>query len=165
MTITSSKDVFFDQLKDLNSVEDQVTATMPDLAGWATETTLKSLLNRHHKASEQHRQEVKAIFDAHEVDPGNDVCKAMEGLIEGGNRHIAMAGDPIVKDLLLIAHCSRIAHYAIAAYGFTFAIAESSGLDPEAQVLAAIHGEQIAFSKHLSEIGLEVFGVPVGGRR
>lgn len=165
MTITSSKDVFFDQLKDVNSVEDQVTATMPDLAEWATETTLKNLLSRHHAASERHRQEVKAIFDAHDVDPGDDVCKAMEGLIEGGNQHIAMAGDPIVRDLLLIAHSSRIAHYAIAAYGFTFAIAESAGLEPEAQGLATIHGEQTAFYKHLAEIAFEVFGVPVGGLR
>jgi len=163
MTPISAKDVFFDQLKDLNSVEDQVTATLPDLIGWASCEPLKTLLGIHRSASERHRQEVKAIFDAHDVSPGNDVCKAMEGLIEGGNQHIQAASDATVRDLLLIAHSNRIAHYGIAAYGFTFAIAERACLGLEAQTLADILEVQRAFAKSLSEVGFEVFGVPVGG--
>lgn len=36
--------VFFDQLKDIRSVEEQVGETMPALIGWATEAELKAVL-------------------------------------------------------------------------------------------------------------------------
>lgn len=163
MTLNTSKDIFFDQLKDLNSVEDQVAGTLPDLVAWASTEPLATVLDAHRRATERHRQEVKAIFVAHGVDPGDDICKAMQGLIEGGNKHLGMAGNPTVRDLLLVAHSSRIAHYAIAAYGFTFAIAESVGFCPEAHGLAEILEEQKTFLSDLEAVGYQVFGVPVGG--
>ena len=165
MIITTPKDVFFDQMKDIHSVLDQVQDTLPDLAAWASEASLKGHLDRHRTAVEQQRQEIKAIFEAHNVEAGDDVCKAMEGLIEGGNQHIEMAGDATVRDILLIAHTNRIAHYLVAAFEFTSAIAETAGLRPESMVLADLLEGHRNFMRDLQEIGLKTFGIPVGGLR
>lgn len=162
MTITRSQEVFFDQMKDLNSVEDQITDTLPYLAGWATDSALKKLLGDHLLESRRHRHDVKAIFARHGTDPGTDVCKAIQGLIEGGNRHIERAADPVIRDLLLIAHNNRIVHYEIAAYGFTAAIAATAGFRTESVTLAAILEEERAFAAKLAKIGADEFGVPVG---
>jgi Mn-containing catalase len=163
MPISGATSVFFDQLKDIRSVEDQVTETMPDLVGWATDASLGSLLGRHQLESERHQVEVAAIFEGHGVDPGNDPCKAMEGLIEGGNQHIRQAADSVSRDLLIIAHTTRIAHYEVAAYGFASAIARRASLTTEAEVLTEILNEEQDFLLALAQIARERFGVPVGG--
>jgi ferritin-like metal-binding protein YciE len=165
MSIRTSNDIFFDQLKDIHSVEEQVTETLPDLIGWATAAPLKSLLERHLLESQRHREEVREIFDRHDVKPGDDPCKAMEGLIEGGNQHIELAADATSRDLLLIAHTTRIAHYEVAAYGFASAIAATAGLAAEADALSEILGEEQEFLAALADIATDRFGVPVGGAR
>lgn len=101
MTLSTSKDIFFDQFKDLNSVEDQVVETLPDLVAQASTEPLRAVSPPTKARPYDIAQEVKAIFEAHGIDPGDDICKAMQGLIEGGNRHLEMASNPTVKDLLL----------------------------------------------------------------
>lgn len=163
MTIASIKDVFFDQLKDLYSATGQVAGTLPDLRNRATEERLAELLKKQADVTRRHVEEILAIFEAHGVEAGNDVCKAIEGLIEGGNRHLDMAGDTRVRDLLLIAHNSRIAHYLIAASDFTRGIAEKCDLSLEAGALAEVLAAKSGFAKDLSDIASSVFGVRIGG--
>jgi ferritin-like metal-binding protein YciE len=163
MTIASPTDIFFDQLRDLNSATRQTAATLPDLANWASEEKLAAILREHHAATRRHQQEIAAIFEAHGVEAGNDVCKAMEGLIEGGNKHIKIADDPAIRDLLLIAHSNRIAHYLIAAADYTRGIAEKCGLGLETEAVADILTAECAFAEDLSELALGVFDLKIGG--
>ena len=85
MTISSSMDVFFDQLKDLRSATGQTVDTLPDLIGWAGQEELREKLYAYSVATEAHLEQILVIFHGHDVDPGDDLCKAMAGLIEGGN--------------------------------------------------------------------------------
>lgn len=162
MKLSTPNDLFFDQLKDIYSVESQVILTLTDLADHATEEALKSLLLEHEGASERQKKTVSAILKRHGVDPGGDICKAMKGLIDGGNEHLAKAEDPLVRDLLLIAHWNRIEHYEIAAYGFTTSLARSLGLTRDAEELAEILEEETTTARQLAEIASGIFGVPAG---
>jgi ferritin-like metal-binding protein YciE len=163
MTIASTKDIFFDQMKDLYSATGQVAGTLPDLRNRATEERLAELLQKQADVTRRHVEEIMAIFEAHGVEAGNDVCKAIEGLIDGGNQHLDMAADARVRDLLLIAHCSRIAHYLIAASDFTRGIAEMCDLSLEAGTLADVLAAKSDFAKDLSELASSIFGVRIGG--
>jgi len=163
MKLNSPTELFFDQLKDLYSVESQVILTLPDLADNASDPALRSLLLDHEGESERHKTIVKRIFETHGRNPGGDICKAIKGLIEGGNEHLAKAEDPLVRDLLLIAHCNRIKHYEIAAYGFTVALAQCVGLINDARALGDILSDEREFARHLESIAEELFGAPVGG--
>ena len=160
MKIAAPTDLFFDQLRDLYSVESQVILTLPDLADQASNATLRDLLLQHESASLRHKKTVAAIFKRHGADPGGDTCKAMKGLIDGGNAHLAKTEDPLVRDLLLVAHCGRIEYYEIAAYRFTTSLAECLGLSRDAAELAAILEQEEQTAVSLAGIGAEIFGTP-----
>ena len=163
MTIASSTDVFFDQLEDLRSATEQTRDTLPNLIGWGRDTELESVFNAYATAVNRHLQEILAMFDAHSKEPGDDLCKAIAGLIEGGNKHIEMAADATVRGLLLIAHTNRIAHYLQAASEFTLAIAIQCGLRAEADAVADILMQHREFRRSLAKVGTETFDIGIGG--
>lgn len=165
MTISSSMDVFFDQLKDLRSATGQTVDTLPDLIGWAGQEELREKLYAYSVATEAHLEQILVIFHGHDVDPGDDLCKAMAGLIEGGNAHIEAAADATVRDHLLIAHCTRIGHYLQGAAEFTLGIARKCGLGAEADALAAMLARHRDFTASLAGIGANAFGLEMGGCR
>jgi len=163
MTIASSTDVFFDQLEDLRSATEQTRESLPDLIEWARDTELKSVFETYATTVSRHLQEILAMFDAHSKEPGDDICKAIAGLIEGGNKHIEMAADTSVRGLLLIAHTNRMAHYLQAAAEFTLAIAIQCGLSAEADAVAGILTEHRDFRRSLAKVGTETFNIGIGG--
>jgi ferritin-like metal-binding protein YciE len=163
MTIASSTDVFFDQLRDLQSATGQTVKTLPDLIRWATQAKLRDHLANYSTATTAHLGQIRLIFDGHSVESGQDLCKAMAGLIDGGNTHLAMAADSIVRDHLLIAHCHRIGHYLEAAAAFTLGIARKCGLSTEADAVAEMVARHRAFTDGLAEIGADAFGLEMGG--
>lgn len=161
--ITSSTDIFFDQLKDLKSATEQTVQTLPELIGWASERKLLEALRAYSDATSRHVREITAIFEAHSHEPGSDICKAMAGLIEGGNAHITMATDVIVRDHLLIAHANRIGHYLRGASEFTLGMARSCGLGPEMDVIAEMLARHQDFTAWMAEVAAGVFNVEIGG--
>ena len=163
MKIASPHDLFFDQLRDLYSVESQVILTLPDLAEHATNRMLRDLLLQHEGASLRHKEIVTGIFDRHGVDPDGDICKAMKGMIDGGNEHLAKAEGHLVRDLLLIAHCGRIEHYEIAAYRFITSLAGCVGFSRDAGELGEILAEEEQTARRLAAVGSELFGAPQEG--
>jgi ferritin-like metal-binding protein YciE len=165
MTIATSSDVFFDQLRDLKSATEQTIQTMPDLIGWADHARLREAFDAYHAETSRHLQEILAIFEAHSKDPGKDQCKAVAGLIEGGNAHIEMAGDGMVRNLLLIAHTNRLGHYLRAAAEFTLGMARKCSLTAETDVIARMLARHQDFTGWLAEVAAEAFEVEIGGIR
>jgi ferritin-like metal-binding protein YciE len=159
MTIASSMDVFFDQLRDLHSATGQTHRTLPDLIRWATHHDLREKLAAYATAVQGHQRQILLIFEGHSIEPGDDPCKAMAGLIDGGNAHLAMAADAVVRDHLLIAHCHRIGHYLRGASGFTLGIARKCDLTAEADALAEMAARHRDFTDDLTRIGTHAFGL------
>jgi len=142
MKTETPRDLFFDQLRDLYSVETQLAASLPRLVTLTASPELRELLMRHTDQTDQQRAKLIGIFDLHGLAPGNDKCKAMEGLIEGGDAHLKEVSEPTTRDLMMVAHCLRIEHYEIAAYGITQRLAEGLGLSTEARILKEILAEE-----------------------
>lgn len=165
MSIASSKDVFFDQLKDLKSATEQTVHTFPGLVGWATDEGLRDILSVYFKATELHLQQILLIFSGHSLDAGDDLCKAVAGLIEGGNAHIIKAETPKIRDHLLIAHCTRIGHYLEAAALFTRGISAKCDLRVEEVALAGIAVQHGEFITSLAAVGASAFGLKIAGGR
>lgn len=69
------------------------------------------------------------------VSPKGKVCKAMKGLVEEAAETIADEGDPVIKDLVLIAAAQRVEHYKISGYGSARALAETLKLDEVVDLL------------------------------
>lgn len=140
--LTRPSDLFFDQLLDIHSVESQIAATLPDLSRWATLPDLGELFSKQIILTGQQKEQIAAIFKKHGRKPGGDKSKGMKGLIEGGNEHLTLAADNTVRDLMLIAHYSRMKYYQIAAYHFATTLAENLGFYDEAETLSTIWEEE-----------------------
>jgi len=95
LTFSTPSDLFFDQLRDLHSVESQVILTLPDLAEQAGDPSFRKLIAAHEEDSMRHKDVIVSIFERH--------GKASKGLIDGGNEHLAKTEDAVVRDLLLVA--------------------------------------------------------------
>jgi ferritin-like metal-binding protein YciE len=163
MTIASSTDIFFDQLKDLKSATEQRVDTLPDLIGWASDRQLRETLRGCLEGVQLTLQMILSIFREHSQAAGDDVCKAVAGLIDGGNNHIEMAADASVRDHLLIAHNLRLGHYLLAATTFTLGMAKSCGFQNEVERLSRILQQELAFTAKLGAIASSSFGVELGG--
>ncbi len=155
--LSQTSDLFFDQLRDIHSVESQVALTLPDLVRLAALPELRDLLEEHIPLTLQQKHRVAGIFERYGQQPGNDESKGMKGLIEGGNEHLAMVVDDTVRDLMLIAHCSRIKYYEIAAYHFTTTLAENLGYYKEAETLSTIWEEERDVSHALHTAAAALF--------
>lgn len=140
--LSQPSDLFFDQLLDIHSVETQIVGTLPDLSRMATLPDLRELFDEQITLTKKQKKQIVAIFKKHGKAPGGDASKGMEGLIEGGNEHLALVTDDTVRDLMLIAHYSRMKYYEIAAYHFATTLAENLGLYDEAETLSIIWEEE-----------------------
>jgi ferritin-like metal-binding protein YciE len=157
MKLNSCTDLFFDQLRDLLSVERQLQDSFPDLMRRAQAPDLRHVIADHIPENRSQRQRLEAIFSEHGVQIGSDVSKAMAGLIEGGDQHLASAEDPRVADLLIIAHCSRIKHYEMAGYGFAACLGDCVGFSKESEILNEILGEERAMHLALLQAAANLF--------
>lgn len=136
MSIHTLRDLFFDQLRDLHSVESQLLEALPQLEQKATDPSLKQLFREHAEITMVQLERVGQIFEKYGEPLGEDQSKGMKGLLDGGDAHIAIATSSSVRDALIIAHTNRIEHYEIAGYGVAMAVAEALDLLEEADTLA-----------------------------
>jgi ferritin-like metal-binding protein YciE len=123
MKINSPCEPLSDQIRDLHSVEILVASTMPDLAAQAHDPELRAFLPKQEELALAQKDRLRQAAEALLTDPDGDVCKAMQGLIDGGDKHVAMAEGSLVTNLILTAHVSRIFHYQIAGYEFAHQLA------------------------------------------
>ncbi|HEY8961030.1 MAG TPA: DUF892 family protein [Luteolibacter sp.] len=144
MSIRSPHNLLIDQIRDLYSAESQVVLTLPELAAVSPDEHLRNLLLRFEQQAMTHKERLKDACGRLESHPDGDICKAMQGLIEGGNQHIQQAESPETKALILIAHANRILHYQIGGYSFATALAAQLGLEEIEKSLNATLREENA---------------------
>jgi len=144
MSIQSPLELLIDQIRDLYSAESQVVLTLPELATASPDEDLRNLLLRFEQHAMNHKARLKDACERLETHPDGDICKAMQGLIEGGNQHIDQAKGRETKALILIAHVNRILHYQIGGYSFATALAGQLGLDEIEHALNATLREENA---------------------
>lgn len=152
-------ELFFDQLRDLHSMEIQLCESMPHLVSLCTNEDLRDLIVAHAHQNCNQIAEIAAIFERHEKSPGNDKCKAIAGLIEGGTAHLEGVRSPHTRDLMMIAHCYRIECYEMAAYEFTTLLSGRLGLKREPQILSELLAEEKEMAAALMLLEPDLFEI------
>jgi ferritin-like metal-binding protein YciE len=150
-------DLFFDQVRDLYSVESQLCDAMPRLVVLASDAALRAVILDHIVETTAQFTELLCIFDDHGLDPGTDESQAMAGLIEGGESHLEGVDDEVTRDLMMIAHCLRIEFYEIAAYEITLRLATKLGMQNEAKILKQLLAQEKRMAAALLELEPAIF--------
>jgi ferritin-like metal-binding protein YciE len=150
-TITSLREVFVDQLKDLYSAETLIAKALPKLAKAATSPDLKNGFTAHLKQTKEHAARIKAICAALKEKPTGKTCQATVGLVKEGQEAIDEDALPELKDLMLIAAARRVEHYEISGYTSASELATTLGLKAAAKALSTTLAEETATDEKLAK--------------
>jgi ferritin-like metal-binding protein YciE len=163
MKTRTPHDLFFDQLRDLHSVELQLSDSLPGLAARADHAPLYALIAGHAIQTVRQLDLLTRILQRHGIETGTDKCRAMEGLIAGGDAHLDGVDVPETRDLMIVAHASRIEHYEIAGYGIALRLAQRLELQEEALILQSILAEEREAARSLEELEPMLLELAGGG--
>ncbi len=151
MQLTTLNDVFVDQLGDLKSAEQQLTDALPKMAQAASTPELREAFEEHLQETRGHVKRLQEIEQMVGSIP-TETCEAMKGLVSEGEEIIEADGDPVAKDVALIAAAQRVEHYEMAAYGTARALARELDFSDAADLLSDTLDEESAADQKLTSI-------------
>jgi ferritin-like metal-binding protein YciE len=154
MELSTLRDLFIHELKDLYSAEKQLVKALPKVAKAATNPDLKAGIKAHLEETVEHVNRLEQIFEGLGTSSRGPKCKGMEGLVEEGAKMIEEEGDPEVLDAGIICGAQRIEHYEIAGYGCARTFAELLGETEAMELLQQTLDEEKATDEKLTELAL-----------
>jgi ferritin-like metal-binding protein YciE len=134
MELSTLRELFVNELKDVYSAEKQITVALPKMIKGTENTKLAGALEGHLRVTEGHIERLDRIFGSLGENSGRKKCHGMEGLLEEGSELLKEKGEPEVLDAGIIAAAQKVEHYEIATYGTLTTWAEILG-EAEAQGL------------------------------
>lgn len=159
MRVHSPRRLLFDQLRDLYSMEKQLAGSLPILADSVTHPGLKDMVARQSYRTYRRKVQLLVIFRCHDLSPGTAQFRVIEGLVQGGDLSFSRIDDPATRDLMILAHCTWVAEYAIAGYGIASSLARRMGYLQESEALTVLRAEEDQAAKALKNLESEVFDI------
>jgi ferritin-like metal-binding protein YciE len=137
MTMNSLKDVYLDQLQDIWSANKQALDVVTKLGRAASDEELSRALIDGANGISRGMEDIAELCSRHDIEPGGEHCKGMEGLVKEAKAHALDAdfGDNDARDAMIITQYQRMVHYALAGYGCLVAFANRLGEDGDGAVL------------------------------
>lgn len=117
MALNNLADLFYDELRDIYSAEQQLVEALPKMAGKATSEELKQALEQHLEQTIVQVSRVEQAFTDTGKAARTKVCEAMKGLVKEASAMLEEKASPEVMDAALISYAQKIDHYEIATYG------------------------------------------------
>ncbi len=154
--VNSIDNLFIQELKDLYSVETQITKALPKLAKAASSPDLKSAFEHHLKETEGHVKRLDKVFKILGASPKGKTCEGMKGILAEGAEVLQETSAGDIRDVALISAAQRVEHYEIAGYGAVRSYAEQLDQQEIAALLEETLGEEKAADKKLTEIAQKV---------
>jgi Mn-containing catalase len=138
------KELLTKEMSDLLDAETQLTEALPKMAQAAQHPKLKEAFEKHLLETQRHVERLRTAFESLGENPKPETCKAMQGLIEEGEKTIEEGAgkEPLAADLALIGAAQKVEHYEIASYGTVRGLARQMGLRDCARLLSHTLGEE-----------------------
>jgi Mn-containing catalase len=138
------KELLTKEMQDLLDAETQLTEALPRMVEAARHPKLKEAFEKHLAQTQGQVERLRAAFQMLGEEPETETCKAMQGLIEEGEKTIEEGAekDSLAADLALIAAAQKVEHYEIASYGAARALARQMGHRDCARLLTQTLGEE-----------------------
>jgi len=159
MELTTLKELYVNELKDLYSAEQQILKALPKMIDGATEPKLKSSFESHLKQTEGQVERLQKIFDELGEKPTGKLCKGMQGVLAEGAEALEEDATDEVRDASLISAAQRVEHYEIAGYGCARTYAEELGESKQVKLLQETLDEEADTDKKLTKLAVSVINV------
>ncbi|MDB6136113.1 MAG: ferritin-like protein [Verrucomicrobiales bacterium] len=159
MKLSTLRDLYIHELKDLYSAEKQLVRGLPKMAEAASSQELKAAFETHLLETREHVSRLERVLKLTGAGTRGPKCKGMEGLLEEGAGMIEEEADPEVRDAGLISAAQRVEHYEMAAYGCARTYARLLGETEAAGILQITLDEEGTTDKKLTDLAESVINV------
>lgn len=134
------EDIFADELKDLWSANEQMSAVVKVMSEKANDTKLKQALQKSVTDIKKHADTIKTLLAHADEKLEKEHCKGMEGLVKEAMKHISKEapGNGELLDIEILAQYQRMSHYGLAGFGTAAAYAKALGNKDGATKLSSI---------------------------
>jgi ferritin-like metal-binding protein YciE len=152
--ITSLKELYVDELKDLWSANDQMAKALIKITPQATNPKLASMLTTSQQGLTQHTALLKSLIEGLNEQVKKEHCKGMEGLVAEAIKHTlneAPETGPVL-DAAIIAQFQRMTHYGITGFGTVAAFAKALKRAEDYEKLEAAVKEMYQSDDLMSEL-------------
>jgi ferritin-like metal-binding protein YciE len=156
MELETLKDLYFHELKDLYSAENQIIKALPKMAKAATNPKLVAGFETHLAETKEHATRLEKILKSHSESTRGPKCKGMEGVIKEGAEMIEEDAEDEVRDAGLISAAQRVEHYEMAVYGTVRTYAQLLGDSQSAKLLQKTLDEEGATDKKLTKLAASI---------
>ena len=125
--IENLSDLYFNELKDLWSANDQMSKVLKKIMREASHPKLKDMMQATQDGIAKHTALLKEIISSHGEKVSKEHCKGMEGLAAEALKHTIEEAPPKgpVLDAAIIAQYQRMTHYGITGFGTVAAFAKA----------------------------------------
>ncbi|WP_207493470.1 ferritin-like domain-containing protein [Aridibaculum aurantiacum] len=161
-------------VQSLYSAEQQIVEAMPAMIAKATNPALKQVLEQHLSVTRgqvERLDRVREMIGATEdsvtdhtgllsrLMGGGAKCKAMEGIIDEGQKIMAESMSDEVMDAAIIGGNQKIEHFEIACYGTARTYAQQLGLTDVAALLQQTLDEEYKADELLTQLAVSNINV------
>lgn len=149
------QELLVDDLRDIYDAEKQAVKAYPKLIKAASSPELKQAFTEHMEMTKGQVARVEQIFEIMGERAKSKPCRAMKGLVEEANEHIAEHERGNELDCVLVGAAQKVEHYEIASYGTARAMAKSIGNKEVMNLLNETLEEEKKTDVLLSKIGIQ----------
>jgi len=152
--ISSLKELYIDELKDLWSANDQMAKALTKIAPQATNPKLVSMLSNSQTGIAKHTEVLKALIEGQGEKVKKEHCKGMQGLVEEAIKHTvedAPETGPVL-DAAIISQYQRMTHYGITGFGTVSAFATALKEEDDQKKLSAAVKDMYKADDLMSEL-------------
>jgi ferritin-like metal-binding protein YciE len=164
MELSTLKDLYIHELKDLFSAERQIIKALPKMAKAATSKELAAGFQEHLEQTKGHAQRLEEILTSHQQTVRGPKCKGMEGIVAEGAEMIEEEANDEIKDAGLIAAAQRVEHYEMAGYGTARTYAELLGDQEGSKLLQLTLEEEKQTDEKLSKLAKSSINVAAAAK-
>jgi ferritin-like metal-binding protein YciE len=135
-------ELFHDTLKDIYFAEKKILSTLPKMAKAAENQELKAAFEKHQAETGDQVQRLEEVFEQIEKKPQGKTCAAIVGITDEGAEIIKEYKNSPALDAGLLAAAQAVEHYEISRYGTLIAWAEELGLEQAVPLLQETLGRE-----------------------
>ena len=152
--ITSLKELYVEELKDLWSSNDQMAKALTKITPQAKNVKLVTMLQETQKGITKHTGLLKSLIEKHDDQVEKEHCKGMEGLCKEAIKHTIEDApeDGPVLDAAIISQYQRMTHYGITGFGKAMAFAQALKLNEDATKLESAVKEMYNSDELMTEL-------------
>jgi ferritin-like metal-binding protein YciE len=116
MPMKSTREMFVHELADLYDAEHQFLEAQRMMHSKATDIKLKTMIEEHIAESEEQVTNLEKVFGIVGEPPKRQHCDGAEGIVSEGEKAIAEAGSPEMRDSIIAGGATKAEHYEMVSY-------------------------------------------------